>query len=235
LMTVALVATKSRGGYLGFITATAVLGVPFVRSVRFTVTRVAVGVGIAVLLSTLPSVRRLPGAVWRRAASSANFEDVSVRRHLDLWAVAAAVALAHPLMGTGQETFPEAFSQYSSSVLGAPRAGPYEGIRAESPHNVYLSVAAGAGLPALLAYLAVIAAVFGTIVGEIKTRRQDWTRLALVSVTAAAAAHIVTDAFMTAEVTSSWLFWVLMGAGLGICQGENTRRSLDASGRSSAH
>ena len=36
---------------------------------------------------------------------------------------------------------------------------------------------------------------------------------------AAVAGHLVTDAFMTADVTGTWLFWVLMGAGLGVAAG----------------
>jgi hypothetical protein len=36
---------------------------------------------------------------------------------------------------------------------------------------------------------------------------------------AAAVGHVVTDAFMSAEITGSWMFWILMGAGLGIASG----------------
>jgi hypothetical protein len=38
----------------------------------------------------------------------------------------------------------------------------------------------------------------------------------LVAVLAALAGHLVTDSFMTAEVTGTWLFWLLLGATLGV-------------------
>ena len=37
----------------------------------------------------------------------------------------------------------------------------------------------------------------------------------LIALLAAIVGHLVTDASMTAEVTSAWLFWVLLGAALG--------------------
>jgi len=36
-------------------------------------------------------------------------------------------------------------------------------------------------------------------------------RWLLAGLMAALAGHIVTDLFMTAEVTGSWIFWVLLG------------------------
>jgi hypothetical protein len=33
---------------------------------------------------------------------------------------------------------------------------------------------------------------------------------------AAVLGHVVTDAFMSSEITGSWLFWILVGAGVGI-------------------
>jgi hypothetical protein len=37
-----------------------------------------------------------------------------------------------------------------------------------------------------------------------------------MGVVGAVLGHLITDVFMTAETTSSWLFWLLMGAGLGL-------------------
>ena len=78
--------------------------------------------------------------------------------------------------------------------------------------------ASGAGFPALAAYVAVIAGFFYLVVRALKATRRKWRRIALVAVLAAVAGHLVTDTFMTAEVTSSWLFWILLGAGLGIAR-----------------
>ena len=219
MMGTALASTKSRGGYLGFLATGAILTMPLIRVMKPPPDRVRNVVLAGVTLLTLvvllvPPVRDTTTAVWRRTLSSADFGELSVRRHLELWSVATSIALANPLLGTGQETFPEVFPQYAEAILGPARAGAFSGVRSESPHNVYLAIAAGAGFPALGAYLALITGLVFTVAGTIKTSRNEWRRAALAAVLAVVAGHLVTDTFMTAEVTSSWLFWVLMGAGL---------------------
>ncbi len=118
------------------------------------------------------------------------------------------------MLGTGPETFPDVFPRYSHAVLPTDRAAALDAFRVESPHNVYLGIAAGSGIPAALAYLAVLAGAFVALARAARNAPRE-LRVALVAVLAAAAGHVVTDAFMTAEVTSSLLFWVLLGAALG--------------------
>lgn len=42
--------------------------------------------------------------------------------------------------------------------------------------------------------------------------RRNQRRLLAVAFLAAIGAHLVTDLFMTAEITGSWLFWLILGA-----------------------
>jgi len=46
-------------------------------------------------------------------------------------------------------------------------------------------------------------------------------RVAIVAIVAAGAGHIVTDSFMSAEITGSWLFWTLAGAGVATAVGRS--------------
>jgi O-antigen ligase len=85
----------------------------------------------------------------------------------------------------------------------------------ESPHNVFLGIAAGSGIPALIAYLAVIAGFVVVVVRGLGEVARD-ERLALAAALAAVAGHLVTDAFMTADVTSTWLFWLVIGSVVGM-------------------
>jgi O-antigen ligase len=219
-MIAALLLTFSRAGYLAFLVTAAVLVVGAWGDPRLTRRRVAGGLAatlvtaVAVFLLVQPARERVADA-WHRVASSANSNgDVSVRFHLDAWRVAAQIAVDHPLLGAGQETFPELFPRYSHALLPADRASALDAYRVESPHNVYLAVAAGAGIPALVAYIAIIAGVAVALVRGAWSAATRQIRIALVAVLAALAGHMVTDAFMTAEVTSTWLFWVLLAAGL---------------------
>ena len=150
----------------------------------------------------------------------------SVRRHLDLWAVAQRRSPSPILCSAqGRKLFPEVFPQYATATLGAAGARAFASFRVESPHNVYLAIAAGAGFPALGAYLMMIASVAVSVARAFWTATNDRRRLALAAVLAAMAGHLVTDTFMTAEVTSTWLFWVLMGGGLRIAREAGTQNS----------
>lgn len=210
-MTVAFFVTGSRGGYLGFLAMLTVLAVGWQRRLGVRTWRASYVLAIALATgATIVALGQLPRTSLRG--------DESVRFHLDAWRVAAQIAVEHPALGTGQETFPDVFPRYSHALLPPDRASSLDAFRVESPHNVYLAVAAGAGFPALVGYLGIIAgfAVAATRAARSATRE---VRVALVAVLAAGAGHVVTDAFMTADVTSTWLFWVLMGAGLGLVSG----------------
>ena len=79
-----------------------------------------------------------------------------------------------------------------------------------------LAVASGAGIPAAIAYLSVLVGVTYVLWHATRSTRDAAVRLALLAVMAAALGHVVTNAFMSSEITGSWLFWVLIGAGVGV-------------------
>jgi len=210
-MIAALALTRSRGGFLGLLAVLGVLAGASYRQIGdatrpFRIGLAAALVAAVMIFATGASIAGLP-----RVSTA----DPSIRFHLDAWRVAAQVAAENPLLGTGPETFPDVFPRYSHAVLPADRAAALDAFRVESPHNVYLGIAAGSGAPALIAYLAIVAGFF---VAASRAARKATTeiRLQLVAVLAGAAGHVVTSAFMSADVTSTWLFWVLMGSALGV-------------------
>jgi O-antigen ligase len=207
-MTAALVLTQSRGGFLGLLAALVVLAIGSLLTFSAPTRRLrlAVAAALAGVVVALAVAAAAAGGVDRLTSA-----DSSMRFHLDAWRVAAQIAVEHPLLGTGPETFPDVFPRYSHELLPADRADALDAFRVESPHEVYLGIAAGSGLPALLAYLAVIAGFVAVAIRGLEGATRD-VRLAVVAALAGVAGHLVTDAFMTAEVTSTWLFWVAMGA-----------------------
>ena len=219
LLLAAHIVTFSRGGAAGLLAA----GIVFMswrRPHRRLVRRLAVGV-IASLILVLalawevPPVRAAARSLWGRARPIV--QGASLRQHVALWSVAVHIAADHPLLGTGQETYSQVFFFYRDTVLPPAQARLFWGIVPESPHNVYLALAAGAGVPALLAYLGLITCVMRRLRRAVRAATPGSRRGAmLVALLAAMVGHLVTDASMTAEVTSSWLFWVLMGAALGL-------------------
>lgn len=228
-MFVTLVVTLSRGGYLGAAAGAPVLlfGAVGDRDVR----RRVVGGVIAMIVAVVVVLAATPGgrAVVRRAsgddpvledALAGTTGDISFRAHLDQWRVAVRVIADHPLLGTGQETFPDQFPRASRQVLSPARVRFFDIFRVESPHNVFLGVAAGAGMPALVAYVAFLIAVLGALARAAAATADRGARLVLFAVLAALVGHLVTDCFMTADVTGTWLTWCLAGAAVGVCRSQ---------------
>jgi O-antigen ligase len=218
----ALLFTKSRGGYLGLLVALAVLATPLFR-VRGSRRRMIVALAIAAagvgsLSALVPALRSFERDQWSRAASTFDVEgDPSGLMHLDTWNVGLHIALDHPLTGAGQEMYPELFPGYRDALLSSARARAFSPYRVESPHNVFLPTADGAGFPALALYLGAIAFVIVAVRRALEGRSNAEGAL-LVALVAVVAGHLVTDAFMTADVTSTWLFWLVLGAGAAVAQ-----------------
>jgi O-antigen ligase len=206
---IAFVFAQSRGGYLGFVTTGVVVAVGWtyvLRPGRRVVALAAVGVVTAVSVATLAASNEL-GRIG-------TITDASARFHLDAWRVAAEITKDHPVLGTGPETFPDVLPRYTH-VLPAERASELAAFRVESPHNVYLGIAAGSGLPALIAYLVAITAFAVACVRTLRLGTRN-VQIPVVAVLGGVAGHLVTDAFMSPEVTSTWLAWLLIGGSLGM-------------------
>ena len=220
LMLIGLLLTLSRGAYLGMGVAAAVFVfslVPGARPTRRWLLALPALGFIAVLVSMVPPVRSEAETIVSRAVSTTDLSEGSIADRLDLWKVGAAIAIDHPILGTGPETYPLLFPQYRDSLL-ANRRDFWLAYRPENPHNMYLAIAAGAGIPALAAYLALIGALFVQLIGALKHAPSRAARVTLAAVLAAAAGHLVTDLFMPADIAGSWLFWLILGAGAGYAQ-----------------
>lgn len=216
-MVSALVLTGSRGGYIAALAVAATLAVGW----RAHLGRLAARRRQAAALLAATAVVIAAAAIAGVLPSVSGY-DASVRFHLDAWRIAVEIAADNPVVGTGPETFPDVFPGYSHALLPEDRALALDAFRVESPHNVYLGIAAGSGIPALLAYLGVIGA-FTVAVVRALPRVPSGTRALLVGVLGAAAGHLAADFFITADLTSTWLFWLAMGAVLGSLSGERRR------------
>ncbi len=232
----ALALTLSRGGYLGLLAGlVAMIAVvasltarvsPAVRNRSARVDRrwvrgglLLFGAAIVVIL-VVPPAREQAVRVVQRGASVVSGRDSSSEAHLDLWAVGLRITLDHPLLGTGPDTYAVEFPRYRDVVLPPERAAVLSKFRPESPHNVYLAISSGLGLPALVAYLALIGLA---LISAARTVRGSTgpTRILAVALIGAIVGHLVSDAFMTAELTGSWLFWTLLGAAVSLRAGNH--------------
>lgn len=224
LQTVALLATLSRSGYLGLL-ATMAVGIvlaarrglrPAANSRRLLVGSAAAAViGVALLIGLSSATQSVtPADLVRRSASILDVDSFESRQYMALWEVGLAITTDNPFVGTGQDTYAIVFPEYRDTVLDETRATYLAQFRPESSHNTYLSIAAGTGIPALLAYMTVIGATAIALLGHVGTPGRE--SILLSGLVAAMVGHVVTDSFMTIDLSGSWLFWALMGAGLAV-------------------
>jgi O-antigen ligase len=210
----ALALTLSRGGYLGALFAVstfALLALPRLAMDRRRLAGALVAViAIVAIVVAVRPVAESAGRIVDRVRQLTEFDAGSGALHLDLWAVGIRIAVDHPLLGVGPEMFPAVFPQYRDAVLPSDQAAIVARFRPESPHNVPIAIAAGAGVPALAAYVTLIGLALAA--GLRRWRIAEPTeRILVAGLIAAVIGHFVTDFFMTAEVSTSWLLWVLLG------------------------
>jgi hypothetical protein len=75
-----------------------------------------------------------------------------------------------------------------------------------------------------MAYLVVVGGSGIAIVRHIGARSSE--SILLSGLIAAMVGHVVTDSFMTIDLSGSWLFWALMGAGLALIDHQTVRRTV---------
>lgn len=220
--------TLSRGGYVGLAIGSLVSAAIVVpranwstlrqsgRSALIAVAALAVVVVVAVVVWR--PAGRLAEQVASRVATIVDPTESSNLSHIDLWTVGWRIALDHPFLGTGPETYVVKFPDYRDEVLSPERAAVMSRFSPESPHNVYLAIASGAGMLALAAYLSVVAGCLWMVISSLRRGGSLSGRLALAGITGAVVVHLVTDSFMTGEPGSTATFWILLGSLSGFAQ-----------------
>jgi O-antigen ligase len=214
-ITVALALSFSRGAYLGAVIGLIVFGLAvFTRAGIVTIRRVAAGVALAMVLGVLilaSPLSEMASRVTERAASTADFSDLSIQVHMDLWGVGAQMVVDHPIIGIGPEMFPLEFPAYRDRMLPAARVDFLRQFVVESPHDVPLAIAIGGGVLALVAYLIFVAGAFWEGARRLSSKSRS-QRILVAALLGAAAGHFFTDLFMTADTSGSWIFWIVLGA-----------------------
>jgi O-antigen ligase len=237
LILAALLLTLSRGGYLG-LGAEALLVLAMLASSR----RIAVrrphgwrrvgqtGIAIVIVLVALVALTPTRGLIERavqRAASAVDLQETSIQDRLDLWAVGLRITLDHPVAGTGPDSYALIFPVYRDATLPPTRAGFMARFRPESPHNVYLALGSELGLPALACYVALIVGAL-IVTGRSLLARGWKAQVQGAALIVAIVGHVVTDGFITAELASSWLFWVVLGAAVATSDRQDPLRAREA-------
>ncbi len=76
----------------------------------------------------------------------------------------------------------------------------------------------------MVAYATTLLAALWQLVRAARRQMDPAARLLTAAVLAAAVGHVTTDLFMSAEVTGSWLFWLMLGSALAATASSPGRR-----------
>jgi O-antigen ligase len=232
--TVGLLTSLSRGGWLAAVVAGGV-GLALHRPRGYRAPLIAVLALAAVLtagLAALPAGRHAVdtgvGRAVTRLAAVAKTGDGSTAKHLALARIGVLITLDHPWLGIGQDTFPQLAQHYADERLPRHDADLLRPRLSESPHNALLSISAGAGLPALLAFLIIL----GATARRLLAARRSGSRRA-VPVLVIMVGYLVSNLFITPEVSSTVSMWIVLGAACsafepGTARQRRPDRSVDA-------
>ena len=142
VMAKVLVATFSRGAYLGLVAAG--LLATYMKDVRVLLLAAVVGgLGFAIFPQFLPeSVMARMSQTQTTDLDTTPELDQSSQTRLVLWKAAIAMSLESPIFGKGFKMFPKLKSQYTEVP-----------VRESDNHNMYLYISSQMGIPALITFL----------------------------------------------------------------------------------
>jgi O-antigen ligase len=173
LMSVALIATGSRGGLISFLAQlfflVVVSSVGWKRKVKegetqrstLSIILIRLGIGLGIILLALIGALYFGGeAALSRVAGTVNSQDPTSGR-LYFWKIALSIIKDNPIIGAGLGAFGLAFTKYDTNN------GTF---RVEQAHNDYLQVLTDTGILGAILGLAFLVILFRIGISRLKTR-----------------------------------------------------------------
>ena len=211
----AIVATLSRGPWVGVAAAGVVMLAATPREPA-SVRRILLPIGAALLATVVaaaalfPSARAALSTVAARAASAAHVTtDPGLVNRFTYINAAARMLGDHPLVGIGHESFALLYPRYrrvEPEAIGADQLPTMV-------HDEYLQIAVEGGIPALLAYIALVGSILRLVLraraAPAVPRR---ARVVAAAFAASISGYLVQQVSGWPEIPVSVAFWIVLGA-----------------------
>ncbi len=204
LLVIAVLATQTRGAWVGLVAALlAVAGrvVPWLR--RWPAAGIA-----AIALTVVLAVVTPLGA---RALSSFDLGDGTAGGRLDEWRVGAAVLADRPALGVG----PEGYRVVFGSFVGAEYEQKYgRAVLPDRVHNGALDVGVSSGIPGMIGYLALLGVVLIGAYRRSRSASSDREKLVAGASFAALVGYVAQQQFLFPLAEIDPIFWLFAGMAL---------------------
>jgi O-antigen ligase len=218
LLTLTIVRTGSRGGFIGFVVAMGYILLQFKAIKPWTrVTAAAVGVLVLIVVGSDTYWSRV--ATLLRPADDYNWSESTLSGRRAIWSRGMGYMITHPLTGVGIRNFSTAEGTLSSASQAQLDAG--RGFKWSSPHNSFVQIGAEVGVTGLALF---VAALIVTIRTMARIRRQRTIPGQAVPPDAALAGALVgallaycAAGFFLSQAYSSYLY-SLFGMGLALAK-----------------
>lgn len=136
-----------------------------------------------------------------------------------LWEAGLKAAVAHPVLGTGPNTYRDMFTLYEPLYY----ARMLPDYREDKAHNEFIEVAQSTGMVGLATYLWLLGAI-GWFLARWIVRNRHNPDVHLVGAIAVGLAGYTTYTVMVFHTIAAYtLFWILLGVGGGLCFADSPR------------
>lgn len=204
LCVVGVFATYTRAAWMGCLLGTLVLLTrPSVSRAKTRLKRLGVALGMAACVAVLLV---LPDTAARQRID----ESGTVLYRLNLWKAALSMTAAHPVFGTGFNSFAGNVSDYRDEMT----VGGHMNIDNDAAHNTLLSMLVELGVVGLVLYVGALMVIFRR---AWRAAQHEWGREGAAWVVVFAGVYFLQAQFAVAhEPTTNVIFFGVMGAVAGL-------------------
>jgi tetratricopeptide (TPR) repeat protein len=209
LLVTSSAASLSRGPWIGTAVAVLIVMAAATREAGVRVRRRAIvgAVALTTVLAALLLGSQGIDRIAQRLTTMAGRADASVSNRFVYATTALRIARDRPLTGGGFDSFGLLYPQYRPAEAANL---PVDAIPT-MVHNGYLHLLAANGLPALLAYCALVLAVLVRLLTQWRSARTAHARLMAAAFAGAIAGYLVQDLTGWEELPLTLTFWAVLG------------------------
>jgi len=156
---------------------------------------------------------RKRGSFTKKFLSIADLKDPATRHRFVMWRTGIDIIKEHPLSGTGIGTFEKIHTKYQSKYLRTRKYGRFEGL-SKFIHNDYLEITANTGILGLGTFLWLIVTLYWTGLKRLKQiNRSTYSPNLLIIIMSSLTAVLIHSFFHYSFYlpTTSMLFWLWLG------------------------